>query len=262
MVRREVQSRQAFIHEGEEAADLVARDRQFVRITREHGVGGADDGMAAPRHDEEVAALVAHRKRMLVGDAARYDVNALRAYQLVGVAAAIDEFEHTVGPWPRGIDGDLAADAGLAAANAVLHAQRMDGAGLPLECRHFRVVGDHRAMRRRIDKALEPQPLRRVHLAVIIDHGAVEGRISQRRFERPRFCCRKRAMPRHPLVGIIDPVPVIGEPVIERQPCSQHPTVSRLLQRHKKGHGIDHVGRNALPDPALAQRLPDEAQLE
>ena len=232
MVGNKVKAGKPLIDEREERRHLVGGHPQGIWLVLEDRVRRADNRVVAPRDDEEVAALVADRQRMALRQRPRDHVDPLRADQLVGLAArAFDQFKQPVRPRPRSVDGQLAAYRCLRPVQPVADAHAMDRAALAIEGDGLRMVGDHRAMLDRIDEALKPQSLGRIHLAVIVEHRAVELCARQRRLERPRLGRAKRPVRRYALVGIIQPVAIEGQQVIEREPCIDHQPVRRLLQR-------------------------------
>ena len=99
-------------------------------------------------------------------------------------------------------------------------------------------------------------------LSLRIEQGARQPLTRDRRLKPPCFGSRNRAMPRHMLIRIVEPVAVEREQVIDSQTRAHEPTLRRALHRQHELERIDHVRRNLLPHAPLLQRLANEPELE
>ena len=94
----QLRRRQIAVDDGEEGFDIAFAHRHRARIVLEFTVGGADQGVAAPGHDKEMAVACIQGQGMAVRHCGDEEMNALGTDQLVGRRPAHCVFQEQIAP--------------------------------------------------------------------------------------------------------------------------------------------------------------------
>ncbi len=118
------------------------------------------------------------------------------------------------------------------------------------------MIGDGGAVTVGIHQTFQRDPLRRIHLGIVIFESAGKAGAFQHRLARQRRPTRQKKMPRHLLRRFRAPVAVIGKNIIQRQSSAQsQPFADTVIDRHQEGQRAQQMRRDALQIAPFVQAL-------